>query len=159
EALLELTHALAAHAEAGRYLGQRRRVLRCEASLEDLDVTARERAAEVADLAVQRLAELVRLRLDVGPQRLLCTHGVAARASVVVPPARRPIERALARRQAALHLDDFLLTDVEGRGQLTGLDDLPIAPLEAGALAAQPEEEPPLGLRRPELDQARVRKD
>src|SRR4051794_18791389 len=118
EALLDLAHPLAAHAEALGDLGQRRRVLADQATAEDLGVASRERLLERLQLAREHTAELGGLGLDVGPQRGLRADAVPARALRLVIAAGGPIERRVARRKAALHLDDLALADGEGRGEL-----------------------------------------
>src|SRR5438034_1778644 len=154
-ARLDLPHPLARDAELVADLLQRHRLLvtheRREPSLVDHQV-----------LPLEGLLELVR-RLADEPMVLLVGDGVGSllaarqkikeRGVLVLPDGR--VDRDVARREALLHLDHFLLAHVEALGDelRAGREALALEPL---ALLGEVEEELALRLRGADLHQAPV---
>src|SRR5690606_34231704 len=125
---------------------------------EDRLLAALERLREGLELAAQKGRKLA-LRDRAIRARIVGREVVEPRArAVVVTAAERRIERRLGRREPALHLDHFLLADVELlREQRAGRLEPEL--LELLALLAQVEEQLALRLRGSDLDEPPVVED
>src|SRR5205085_12181450 len=109
--------ALAADLIAITDLLQRERLVGQPALAEDGLLAALERARERLELAAEQLRELA-LRDGAIGAILVARQVIHARArALVVARAERCVERGLGRREPALHLDDFLLGDIELLGE------------------------------------------